>query len=184
MAGRTATLWSLICRDSCETHAPDVFRVCVCRPRGTRHPNAAVRAARGMYGKAASAAKEYPTDARSRPTADTPLYRAAAGGGPGGRRRVPTAVQPLGPVRTAIRSCSVVSTVQRMRLKNGIRRASDLSPLPPRPGPKGTFARDRISCTVLQFRANAQPLPDRRLVLELEAASVEASWACRDRDGR
>ena len=55
--------------------------MCVCRPRGTRHPNAAVRAARGMYGKAASAAKEYPTDARSRPTADTPVYR--AGGGPG-----------------------------------------------------------------------------------------------------
>ena len=158
--------------------------MCVCRPRGTRHPNAAVRAARGMYGKAASAAKEYPTDARSRPTADTLVYRARAGRRPGDADASACSVQPLGQVRTAIRSCSVVSTVQRMRLKNGIRRASDLSPLPPRPGPKGTFARDRISCTDLQFRANAQPLPDRRLVLELEAASVEASWACRDRDGR
>ena len=71
--------------------------MCVCRPRGTRHPNAAVRAARGMYGKAASAAKEYPTDARSRPTADTPVYRAReAGPGDAEDHATRERLQPLG----------------------------------------------------------------------------------------
>lgn len=182
MAGRTATLWSLICRDSCETHR--MYFACVCAARG-----APATRTRRFAPPAVCTEKPPPLPKNTRPTLGVgprPTRRYTAPEAARGRRREPAALSapPLGPVRTAIRSCSVVSTVQRMRLKNGIRRASDLSPLPPRPGPKGTFARDRISCTDLQFRANAQPLPDRRLVLELEAASVEASWACRDRDGR
>ena len=178
MAGRTATLWSLICRDSCETHR--TYFACVCAARG-----APATRTRRFAPPAVCTEKPPPLPKNTRPTLGVgprPTRRSTAP--EAARGDADASLQPLGPVRTAIRSCSVVSTVQRMRLKNCIRRASDLSPLPPRPGPKGTFARDRISCTDLQFRANAQPLPDRRLVLELEAASVEASWACRDRDGR